>query len=147
MRVLLVEDMEDNAELLLMLFRQQRIDCVWVDNGVAAMAWFWATLAQGEPFKEVGQPFDVIFLDCAMPRLEGLSVGENVRRAQRYVKPAPQFRLYGYSAHAEDILDKTLLAEIAFDRFFEKPGDTNALLDFIGSGMREIGGDGAPAQD
>ncbi|MDO9630386.1 MAG: response regulator, partial [Humidesulfovibrio sp.] len=71
LRILIVEDEPVNREFLKLALRQQG-QCQAVASGEDAVAAFGDAL-------EIGQPFDVIFLDIMLPGMNGLQALEQLR--------------------------------------------------------------------
>lgn len=108
--------------------------CESAHDGIEAMAKFWAS-------QHAGSPFDVILLDCALPRLDGFSVALNVRRAEKAAKDVPRARIAAMTAYSERVEDSHILAEIEFDAYFIKPYDVDNILHMIGRWLGRMKGD------
>lgn len=69
-RVLVADDNAVNREVIIEVLRQLEVDCVAVADGNAALA-RWRQ-----------QPFDLVFMDCSMPGLDGYAATEAIRREE-----------------------------------------------------------------
>jgi PAS domain S-box-containing protein len=69
LKVLVVEDSEDNRLLIRTLLRKQRINCYFAENGLEALE------------KHKNTSFDLIFMDMQMPIMDGYTATQRLREA------------------------------------------------------------------
>jgi signal transduction histidine kinase/ActR/RegA family two-component response regulator len=119
LRILLVEDMEINREIVLAMMEDSGIDIVCADNGQEAV----------EVFKENPDRFDLILMDVQMPVMNGLD-------ATRVIRSLPQERagtipIVAMTANVfkEDV-DKCL--EAGMNAHLGKPLNYNELTSLLG---------------
>jgi CheY-like chemotaxis protein len=74
LHVLIVEDMEMNAEILTDLLEMEEMSSDWAENGQKAVEMF----AQSEP----GQ-YDAILMDMRMPVMDGVTATKEIRKLSR----------------------------------------------------------------
>ncbi|EAZ91969.1 chemotaxis protein CheB [Crocosphaera chwakensis] len=105
LKILLVEDYEDNRFLMLMLLETLGYQADWVTNGQEF-------LDQTEE-----QDYDIVFLDCQMPILDGY---EAIKRFRQREEEGNHTVVIGLTAHAmEGDRDKCL--EAGMDDYLSKP--------------------------
>src|SRR5437773_339595 len=117
MRVLIVEDERPLREGLMDLLSAQGYEPRAVDDGLAA-----AELA-------VAEPFDLVILDLALPRLGGLEVCRRIRTAR---PAAPILMLTARGGEQ----DKVRGLESGADDYVTKPFSARELLARVGALLR-----------
>ena len=93
LRVLLAEDNEINRLVATSFLARLGAEVVHAADGAEALALALAAV-RGE-----GSPFDVILMDVAMPRLDGLAAARRLRAAE-CAAGAPRTRIVALTAHA-----------------------------------------------
>jgi DNA-binding response OmpR family regulator len=129
-RILLVEDNEELSSMLSVFLEGKGFDVRKAHDGVAALAHYWTSLNED-------RPFDVILLDCALPRLDGFTVALNIRRAEKIGKNIPRAKIAAITAYAERVEDSHILSEIDFDAYFTKPFDVDNVNHMIGNWLNK----------
>ena len=131
LHVLLVEDDDDHAELVLYALRQHAPfhSPARVSDGAQALAYLW----QQAPYTEARRP-DLMLLDLNLPRLSGLDVLEQVKSDDGLrtipvviltTSSSEPDRRYAYARHANSYLVKPA----SFERF---EALVNQLCDYWG---------------
>lgn len=131
-KILIVDDDDDIALMLKEFATQAGVVTLTASSGARALSLYWGAVADG-------QMFDAVFLDIALPIMDGLTVAKRIREAEREMRVEPRTFIYGLTAHPEDQLSKTALARAQLDRYTTKPGDTaelKALLKWIAGGKQ-----------
>ncbi|WDD97251.1 response regulator transcription factor [Thalassomonas actiniarum] len=107
-RLLIVEDDQRIAKLLIQFLRSEHFDVHWLQNGEEAVAYIQQT------------PPDLVILDLMLPKMDGVEVCSAVR---------PDFDkgILMLTAHEGDIIEVTAL-NAGVDDFLCKPVRTHVLL-------------------
>ncbi|KJG59861.1 ATPase [Photobacterium kishitanii] len=74
LKILVVEDLKTNQMIIQLMLQKHKIDVTIVDNGQAALD----IIAE--------QPFDIVFMDCRMPIMDGYCATKALRK-QKFTKP------------------------------------------------------------
>jgi signal transduction histidine kinase len=120
LRVLVAEDNMINQLVIRGLLNKFRIEPSVVDNGRQAVD---AALA-AEP------PFDLIFMDCEMPELDGWSAGRLLRERDVRRADGTPLLMIGLSAHVlDEAIDEALAA--GMDDYLSKPVNGQRLWDVL----------------
>ncbi|WP_445228439.1 ATP-binding response regulator [Cyanothece sp. BG0011] len=104
-RILLVEDYEDNRILMLMLLETLGYQADWVTNGQEFLD------------KTEEQEYDIVFLDCQMPVLDGY---EAIKRFRQREEPGSHTVVIGLTAHAMEG-DRQKCLDAGMDDYLSKP--------------------------
>lgn len=116
-RILLVEDHEDSAEMMMLFLESEGYRVHWVSTANAALELF----STAEPPDAAQRP-DLILLDLTLPDIDGLEVG---RRLKEIVPDAPPIIIMSAkSAHAV----QSAAQSIAAAGFVRKPFATDKLM-------------------
>ncbi len=115
LRILLVEDYQDNRELMLLILENMGCQVDWVTNGQEFLD------------RTAEQDYDIVLLDCQMPILDGY---EAVRRLRIREENTKRTVVIGLTAHAmpED-REKCLAA--GMDDYLSKPVLRNDLFEML----------------
>jgi DNA-binding response OmpR family regulator len=130
MRILLADDNPDMCELFQVFVKDEGwiITCA-ADGHKALLAYHMAA--------EMREPFDVLLLDVAMPRLNGFTVGINVRNVEKYGDVPRAYHIY-FTGH-EDLVDSgTLTAKAEADYCFIKPPDFDELKRILRTQLKKV---------
>lgn len=142
-RVLLAENEEDQRELFTMALTRLGYDVVATQDGAAAMTEYWSALSSS-------RPFSVIWLDLAMPRMDGLTVARRIReieskadiraemaREYGYPPPAdiPRAYIIGCTAHIDLQADREMFEKV-IDVMLEKPLDFEEIKRALATTIR-----------
>ena len=121
MHVLIVEDQELNAEILIDLLEIEGATSEWAENGEKGVELFKAA--------EEGH-FDVILMDIRMPVMDGLTATRAIRQLPR--ADAATVPIFALSANAfeEDVRE---CLEAGMNRHLAKPIDVDQLLEALRS--------------
>lgn len=117
LNVLVAEDNNVNQMVIKGMLKRLNITPQIVDNGALAL----------EACKNADAPFDIIFMDCEMPVMDGYEATQKIRE---YQEGASQVRsvIYALSAHAmQDHQEKALGA--GMDGHIAKPVSINSLTE------------------
>jgi CheY-like chemotaxis protein len=128
-RILVVEDDEGISLMLATYLRREGYEVTQAHDGVAALARYWTAL-------DVDQPFDVILMDCALPRLDGFTTALNIRRAEKFGKDVPKVKMAAITAYGERVEDSHILGEIEFDAYIVKPFVVDDINHMIGNWLK-----------
>lgn len=110
-KILVVEDSEMNCKLILKILNNKGLSCDFAFNGQEAV----------EAYKS--EQYDLIFMDCQMPILDGYEATKEIRRMENGQKHIPIIAL---TANAM-VSDEEKCAEAGMDEFITKPIDIDAL--------------------
>ena len=113
-RVLLVEDDETNAEIASILLGQLELEVTRVANGALAVAALRS------------DRYDLVFMDCQMPVMDGLDATRLVRRAEKAANE-PHTPVVALTAHSFEGYREQCLAA-GMDDFMSKPVSTQAFV-------------------
>jgi PAS domain S-box-containing protein len=113
-RILVVDDAPDVAETLATLLRAMGQEATALDDGVAAIGWILAN-----------RP-DVVFLDIAMPCLDGYEIAREVR-SHAELQDVVLVALTGYGQEG----DRRKALEAGFNFHIAKPAHIDALRDVL----------------
>jgi DNA-binding response OmpR family regulator len=113
-KILVIEDEQDVAKLLVIRLKSFNYEVVVADSGI-----------QGVQLAHKEKP-DLIILDLMLPAGDGLSVLNNLRLSS-YLRFTPVIVLTGM----KDEEYKKKVIEKGVDGYFEKPYDANQLLNSI----------------
>jgi signal transduction histidine kinase/CheY-like chemotaxis protein len=121
-RILVAEDNELNAEILIDILESEGFDVVHAENGKIAVDLFAAS--------EVGT-ISVILMDMQMPVMDGCEATMQIRKMDR--PDAKQVSIFACTANNFSE-DRKRAEESGMDDFLSKPIDVNALLKKLGGG-------------
>jgi CheY-like chemotaxis protein len=123
LRVLVAEDNEINALIVLKTLERQGAVAVWARDGREALSLASAAL-QGQ-----GAAFDLVLMDVRMPHMDGLEATRQLRALEKAQGAAP-LAIIGVSANvaAEDVAQARLAG---MDDCLPKPLDREALLAWL----------------
>lgn len=121
LKVLVAEDMELNAEILLEILALEGFEAVHANNGKEALELFQNS--------GIGE-FDIILMDMQMPVMDGCTAASEIRKLPR--ADAGSVRIYACTANTFQE-DRDMALEHGMDDFLTKPIDINALLKKLGS--------------
>ncbi|NGZ28587.1 MAG: response regulator [Magnetococcales bacterium] len=118
LRVLLVEDSEDNALLIKIFLKKGSHKVELVENGQKAL----------EKFQK--DSFDLVLMDMQMPVMDGFQATRAIRQweSQNRKKPTPIIALTAYAMKE----DRQRCLEAGCDIYLAKPVRKQALMDAIG---------------
>jgi len=124
-KVLIVEDDDSTREMLRTALSSDGARVSTAERGTEALALFWSAVDEGDPFA-------LILLDCALPRLDGWSVCASIRRAEGMVEGLKRAEVLGYTAYGDKAERFVAEEDVAhFDRVYRKPADTRELLEML----------------
>jgi DNA-binding response OmpR family regulator len=115
-KLLIVEDDQRIAKLLVQFLRMEQFEVDWVETGEAAVEFIKQT------------PPDLVVLDLMLPKMDGIEVCEQIR-------PAFQNGILMLTAHEGDLQEVTAL-NAGIDDFLSKPIRTHVLLARINALLR-----------
>lgn len=117
LRILLVDDSEDNRLLVLAFLKKMPFSIDTADNGNTAV----------EMFKN--SPYDIVLMDIQMPIMDGYTATKEIRRweKERHLKPTPILALTAYTLEEE--ARKSLNA--GCNGYLAKPVRKTELIDAI----------------
>jgi CheY-like chemotaxis protein len=113
LRVLIVDDCPDHRSRTRELLAQFGIEPTMASNGEQAVE-----LARG-------QTFDIIFMDLAMPVMDGFAATLNIRRLETEQPQRPHVPVIAYTSGS--LLPDELLRRIGFDHALKKPCDADTM--------------------
>lgn len=124
LKILVAEDVELNAEVLLEILHMEGFETAYAANGEEAVRLF-AESAPGE--------FDVILMDMQMPVMDGCTAAEKIRGLDR--EDAETILIYACTANSFQE-DREQALSSGMDDFLTKPIDVNAMLKKIKQGRK-----------
>ncbi|MCP4545163.1 MAG: PAS domain S-box protein [bacterium] len=116
-RILLVEDVPENQEIISFILTQSGCQVEFADNGKVGME-------QALIARERGMPYDVILMDMQMPVLDGYQAATQLRQLD-YTGP-----IVALTAHAMSD-DRARCLEAGCDDYVPKPVDPDQLISVI----------------
>lgn len=114
-RVMLVEDMEINREIVLAMLEDTKINITCFENGQLAV----------ETFKKNPEAYDMIFMDVQMPVMDGLEATRRIRSINHPAAGSMPIVAMTANAFTEDI---ALCKQAGMNDHIGKPIDMNILL-------------------
>ena len=120
MRILVVEDQRDSADSLALLLQFWGYEAAIAYDGRNALDAAWVT------------PADVVFLDIALPGMDGYEVARRLRRLPG-MGTALLVALTGYGQEA----DVQRCKEAGIDRHFLKPTDPDELKQLLAKAEKQ----------
>ncbi|MCM1160462.1 MAG: ATP-binding protein [Roseburia sp.] len=115
-KILVAEDVELNAEVLLEILRMEGFEAVLAQNGQEALDIFTQS--------EIGE-FDIILMDMQMPVMDGCTASRNIRKLDR--SDAKSILIYACTANMfQEDRDQAIAS--GMNDFLTKPIDVNVLL-------------------
>jgi DNA-binding response OmpR family regulator len=91
-RILLVEDHEDSAEMMIIFLESEGYTVRWVNNAADALSLFFSPAVADSAHRP-----DLILLDLTLPDIDGVEVG---RRLRKVSNPPPIIIMSAKSAQA-----------------------------------------------
>lgn len=122
-KILILDDDEEIIELLKRGLRDMPFDIVFSTGGVDAAARIFEAYANDEPF-------DALVMDCALPRLDGFTIGKMVRMAES-TGVSKRAKIAYFTAFPKTVEKSSLLAEVGAEAYWRKPEDTQNLPTLI----------------
>ena len=119
MRMLLAEDVEINAEIMVMLLEMREIECEIAENGRIALEMF----EQSEPGY-----YDAILMDVRMPEMDGLEATRRIRSLPR--EDARSIPIIALTANAFDE-DVQRSLQAGLNAHLSKPVDPGVLFETL----------------
>lgn len=123
-RILLAEDNDINALLVLRLLEKIGCRTAWAKDGLEAVRLFEQSAAGPE------EGFGVVLMDMRMPGLDGLEAARRIRTFEA-TADLPRARIVALTANAFDDDRKSCL-DAGMDAFVAKPLDLSRLVDALG---------------
>ena len=124
-RVLVAEDVELNAEVLMEILALEGFEAVHARNGKEALELFQSS-EEGE--------FNVILMDMKMPVMDGCEASRLIRKLDR--KDAKSVLIYACTANTFQE-DRELALKSGMDDFLAKPIDVSVLLQKTGKAAEQ----------
>jgi CheY-like chemotaxis protein len=118
MKILLVEDDPVNREVTERMLAHFGADVVAAEDGMAAVKQFKAG------------PFDLVFMDCEMPGMDGYAAAREIRRLEAGGRRVPVVAISGYAMPE----DEQRCRDAGMDGFLAKP----VALEDLGSMMEKF---------
>ncbi len=117
LKILVAEDVELNAEILIEILAMKGVATAYAENGEQALELF-RNSAIGE--------FDLILMDMQMPVMDGCTASRAIRSLDR--TDAQSVIIYACTANSCEE-DQELAIQSGMDGFLEKPIDVPSLLE------------------
>ena len=124
-RVLVAEDIPENAEIVMDLLDLEEVECERAENGKVALECF-ESHPQGY--------YDAIFMDLRMPVMDGIEAARNIRALSR--PDAKEIPIIALTANAFD-LDVKQTSEAGMNVHLAKPADADLLYRTLKQMIRE----------
>ena len=116
MKILVAEDVELNAEVLLEILAMEGFETAHAENGEEALKLFRES--------EIGE-FDIILMDMQMPVMDGCTASKEIRKLDR--ADAQSVLIYACTANTFQE-DRDMAIESGMNDFLTKPIDIKVLL-------------------
>jgi CheY-like chemotaxis protein/anti-sigma regulatory factor (Ser/Thr protein kinase) len=110
-KVLVVDDIEINLEIILYMLEQYKMDVETAADGQIALD----MAAEND--------YDLIFMDHMMPRMDGIESTETIRKLEG---PRSKVKIVALTANAVEGMEKIFI-DAGFDGFLSKPIEENVL--------------------
>jgi CheY-like chemotaxis protein/anti-sigma regulatory factor (Ser/Thr protein kinase) len=110
LRVLVAEDNQVNQMVIKGLLKKLNIKPDITQDGKEAL----------EAFKEAEKPYDLIFMDCEMPVMDGWESTTGIRASSRLRKNGEPVSIVGLSAHAMT-MERQKAIDLGMDAYLSKP--------------------------
>jgi two-component system sensor histidine kinase/response regulator len=114
-KILLAEDNEINSFLFIEMLRKLGFGCDLAENGEEAVS------ACGK------NAYDIIFMDCKMPVMDGIDATKRIRTLEGYGKKIKIFALTAQTLNQE----KDICIQAGMDGFISKPVSMSSLKEII----------------
>lgn len=118
LKVLVADDNRVNQTVLKGMLQKLGIDSTIVDNGEAALKEF------------ENQQFDLFFLDCEMPVMDGFQTSQLIREHEKKNNPGHSLPIIALTAHSLNEVNKKCF-DAGMDDFLAKPITLPQLVDKI----------------
>ena len=120
-KILLVEDNEMNRKIVIAMLKTQNLTCDVAMNGLEA---YQAVLRKN---------YDIVFMDCQMPEMDGYQTTEKIRKLEGSRKHTT---IIAMTANAMEG-DKDKCIEAGMDDYIKKPIDFDALFQMIEDNLED----------
>ena len=131
-RILIAEDEDDLRELMAVWLERRGWEVIAACDGREALYLYHLDLHNNKFF-------DVLLLDVAMPRLDGFTVGKNIRNLEKFGEGIPRAKHVYVTAYDEQIVKpSTLLDLVQADGYIQKPPDYDKLLTILADKVEEV---------
>ncbi len=114
-RALLIEDNTLNAQVLEALLRRLQVDVVTKHSGQAGLTVF------------EHEPFDIVFMDCRMPVMDGFTASKKLRQMEKSRQPASIIATTANTTQA----DREKCTAVGMDAFVAKPISKKLVSDAL----------------
>ncbi|MDA8016304.1 MAG: ATP-binding protein [Thermoanaerobaculia bacterium] len=121
-RILLAEDHPVNQTVALGQLEGMGYSATAVNDGIEALAALRAA-------EEAGKPFELVLMDCQMPRLDGYETSQRLRRIEKETGRA-RIPIVAVTAHAMTG-DRERCLEAGMDDYLSKPFRADALVEVL----------------
>ena len=124
LRVLVAEDNEINALIVLKTLERHGFQAIWARDGREALA------LAASSFKGMDDPFDLILMDVRMPEMDGLEATRKLRLLEAEIGMAQRMPIIGISANvaSEDVAEARAAG---MDDCLAKPLDREHLFRWL----------------
>ncbi len=117
LKVMVAEDNQINRMVISGMLKKMGVKAVFAEDGLAAVDTFKASLAPSQ------EPFQLIFMDCEMPQLDGY---EATRKIRKLIGTKMKVKIIGLSAHAM-AEHKQKALDAGMDDYITKPVSKESL--------------------
>lgn len=117
-RVLVVDDNWITLKLIEKMLQSFSLSPVIVDSGAEALKLFR------------NEAFDVIFLDCTMPEIDGYSVAKEIRAHEMSMSRPKSVKIVAFTGD-DSIENRRLCKEAGMDGLFPKPYSYTSLEELL----------------
>ncbi len=114
LKILVVDDVQINQIVLLKTLKKIGFQCDLAANGQEAI------------LKHETEKYDVIFMDCQMPVMDGLQATKNIRQTEKNSHISKPVTIIALTANASTE-DKTECLAVGMDQFISKPFTLNQI--------------------
>lgn len=121
-KILLVEDNDVNRMFFIKLLKMNRLICDTAVNGKEAV-----DICANEEY-------DIIFMDCQMPVMDGYEATKQIRKSQKNKKSPIIIAMTAYAMKG----DKEKCIEAGMDDYISKPIDINKITDILQTHIKTI---------
>ncbi len=130
-KALVVEDNQVNQKVIELMLKKTGLECELANNGYEAL------------YRLENQVFNIVFMDCQMPELNGYEATRIIRNGGKPYQGVP---IVALTANAMES-DRDACLAVGMDDFLAKPIDQQALVSVLEKWIKEVPDGGSHHED